>query len=267
MGKALVIKNVDFSENKLTTVTLGSAVPCTGLSLSESSVSFTSITSVTITATRVPANTTDTVAWSTSNPSVVTVSSGIVTAVGVGSATITATCGQQTATCSVSVVLDPEYVLVAGYNPSRRSTTSHGATLNVTTTKKAHVLAANNSSESVLPIEDKDNIDTGNWRFVPLVLPAGATGFSITSEYEFKTRIQWFDNTKVSDVNHKGAWVVVGNNSDNFDQSDWATTQTFAKPSDSGINSFGGCVYMRSHESESLNGNYADDITITYTYS
>ena len=82
---------------------LRTPVPCTGIILSESTLSFTSGDPVTLTATVEPADTTDTIVWSSSNASVATVNNGVVTPIGEGNATITATCGSQTATCSVSV--------------------------------------------------------------------------------------------------------------------------------------------------------------------
>lgn len=103
MSKAFVINGVNFSVNKLDTVTLNDPKPCTGISLNHSSYSFTSIgATVTLTATLTPNDTTDDLVWSTSNESVATVSNGVVTAVGLGTATITATCGSQTATCAVT---------------------------------------------------------------------------------------------------------------------------------------------------------------------
>lgn len=104
MSKALVINGANFSANKVETITIGEAVPCTGLELSESTVSFSSIGETkTLTATKNPSNTTDVLTWESSDETVVTVADGVITCVGLGSATITATCGQQTDTCSVSV--------------------------------------------------------------------------------------------------------------------------------------------------------------------
>lgn len=82
---------------------LRTPVACTGITLSESSLSFTSGDPVTLTATVEPADTTDSVVWTSSNSSVVAVNNGVVTPIGEGNAIITATCGSQTATCSVSV--------------------------------------------------------------------------------------------------------------------------------------------------------------------
>ena len=62
----------------------------------------------TLTATVKPDEATDkTVTWDTSDASVATVSNGVVTAVQVGTATITAKAGDKTATCSVTVAVTP----------------------------------------------------------------------------------------------------------------------------------------------------------------
>ena len=123
MGKALVIRGASFLENRITTVNLEDEIPCTGISLSQSSISFTSINStVQLTATVTPQNTTDELIWESSNDNIATVESGLVTCVGVGSATITVTCGNQTATCSVSAthtfVIDDAYHAENGYKYS-----------------------------------------------------------------------------------------------------------------------------------------------------
>ena len=79
-------------------------VPVASVSLSQGSVSLEPGETVNLTATVAPDNATDkNVTWSTSNQAVATVSNGAVTAVGEGSATITATAGGKSGTCSVSV--------------------------------------------------------------------------------------------------------------------------------------------------------------------
>lgn len=86
------------------TVSLEEAnVPCTSIQLNSDTLTFTESGSQTLTSTVTPENTTDTIIWSSDNESVATVSNGIVTAVGNGSCTITATCGNYSDTCSVEV--------------------------------------------------------------------------------------------------------------------------------------------------------------------
>ena len=77
--------------------------PCTGIVLDQNTLLFESAEeSKTLTATVTPADTTDTVIWSSSNENVATVNNGVVTIHGIGTATITATCGNQTATATIN---------------------------------------------------------------------------------------------------------------------------------------------------------------------
>lgn len=81
-------------------------IPCTGITLSSNSLTFTNNNSRTLTATVTPSNTTDTVSWSTNRSSVATVSNGVVTPQSNGSATITASCGSHSASCNITVNID-----------------------------------------------------------------------------------------------------------------------------------------------------------------
>ena len=76
----------------------------TGISLSESTLELTEGETATLTAKVEPANSTDPVTWSSSDPSVATVDdTGKVTAVKAGVAEITAKAGDMSATCAVTV--------------------------------------------------------------------------------------------------------------------------------------------------------------------
>ncbi|MGN1154563.1 MAG: Ig domain-containing protein, partial [Agathobacter sp.] len=79
--------------------------PLSKITLNETSLTMSVGTSETLTVTYNPSNTTDskTVTWKSSNTSVATVSNGKITAIAPGTATITATCGNKTATCTVTV--------------------------------------------------------------------------------------------------------------------------------------------------------------------
>lgn len=76
---------------------------CTGISLSETTLSLTEAGDATLTAILEPANTTQVVSWRSANAAVAKVNGGVVTAVGNGETTITATCGDYSATCTVTV--------------------------------------------------------------------------------------------------------------------------------------------------------------------
>lgn len=84
---------------------LGNDIPVTSITLSANELSLTVGTTSSLIATVGPADATDkTVTWMTSDKSVVTVDeNGVVTAVGNGKATITATAGGKSATCIVMV--------------------------------------------------------------------------------------------------------------------------------------------------------------------
>jgi uncharacterized protein YjdB len=115
-------------------VTITSKVAMTGLSLSQTSATMNKGTTLSLSATKNPTDTTDTTAisWSSSNTSVATVENGKVTAVSTGNATITATCGNFSATCSIQVI-NPMTAL----NISQTSATiNKGKTLQLTASKE-----------------------------------------------------------------------------------------------------------------------------------
>jgi uncharacterized protein YjdB len=84
-------------------------IPVTGITLNKTTATLTAGATETLIATIVPTNATNkSVSWTTSNPTVATVSTnGVVTAVGAGTATITVTTGDGgfTASCAVTVNL------------------------------------------------------------------------------------------------------------------------------------------------------------------
>lgn len=87
-------------------VELTDYIPATGITLSETKLSFNSEDSKTLIATVIPENTNDVVVWRSSDESIATVSSGVVTPVASGNCTITATAGNVSAKCSVTVAFE-----------------------------------------------------------------------------------------------------------------------------------------------------------------
>ena len=82
--------------------------PVTSVTLDKTSASLKVKGTVTLKATVNPSDATDkTVTWSTSNASVATVKDGVVTALKIGTATITAKAGDKTATCAITVEATP----------------------------------------------------------------------------------------------------------------------------------------------------------------
>ena len=80
-------------------------VPCTNITLNNTTLSFTTDAAQTLTATVTPTDTTDTVVWSVSPTGFATVDNGVVTPIKNGTCVITATCGSHSATCNVTVNL------------------------------------------------------------------------------------------------------------------------------------------------------------------
>ena len=100
MSMTLVITGADFSANKLDTVIIDQ-IPCTGISLAESTANVSYEDTYTAVATVTPADTTQEVVWSSNNPNF-PVNDGVVSINGVGQAVITATCGNYSASVTLT---------------------------------------------------------------------------------------------------------------------------------------------------------------------
>ena len=106
--------------------------PLTGIALSETSMTMQPEETQQLTVTYTPADTNSdkTVTWSTSDEAVATVDAeGNVTAVADGTATITATCGEFTATCEVTVSENPFTVVVTNAEGEKTTCAADGSTV------------------------------------------------------------------------------------------------------------------------------------------
>lgn len=132
-------------------------IPCTGLTLEPDILSFSGSGQQTIIATALPADTTDSVTWLSSDKNVATVSNGIVTAVGNGDCTITATCGSQSASCSVNVSGISTVVSVTGVTLDKATASvDTGSTVMLTAT----IEPSNASNQNISWSSDNETVAT-----------------------------------------------------------------------------------------------------------
>ena len=213
MGKALIVRGVDFSANRLDKVTVTDPVPCVGLALSAEAISITTLGgAATLTATLTPAYTTDAVIWESSDENIATVSGGVVTTHGVGTATITVHCGRYSAEC----------VLTATAVYDTASNLWHyekGAAIQKNGKDYLYVYERSPNADSYACYADAtagdklkfvDEADTGTtsnmplWvNHYPITVPYGATQMVISNpdhEYFDKLNLYWMAS-KVPSVN------------------------------------------------------------------
>jgi len=268
MSKTLVIKGANFLANKLDTVEFGEAIPCTGITLDESTKSVTSMDAFALVATPEPSNTTDAVSWSSSDTSVATVENGVVTPVSLGTVTITATCGNFSATCSVTInnVVVP-YKAITGYSPFRRSSSGNAMTTDKKTSTTGMMIVAADQETGLYPIESKSDVSTSPYRFVPIMIPAGAKKVKFSTTLgNFKTRSYYFDSTKRETTYNIGAWCLSGSTS-SWDQGSTAASPIEVEiPDDiSGLDSCCFAISVSSFAPE-LYQDYTSNFSMVFSY-
>ena len=257
MGKALVLKNVNFFEDRLTTVSFAEPIPCTGVTLDITDLTVEEIgLTQSLTAAVTPSDCTEQTVWTSSDTSVVMVENGVVTSIGVGTATITVTCGQYSASCNVTVTDVPSFVAVSNYSPFRRSSTGSAATTDKGVTREYCIIASNKAT-GLYPIESKAEVDTSPYRFVPIKIPNGTTKIRIACTVgNIRTRPLFFDSTKVDPSSNVGAYCVYGSTSA-YDQSSSVAVATFDVPTGiTGLDSY--CVGIGLGGEKLFDNTYSD---------
>lgn len=103
-GSATITAKAGEKTGTCTITVAAKPVPVSGISLNETTLELVEGDTFTLSATVAPDDATDkTVSWKSSDEGVATVADGLVKAVSTGSATITATAGDKSATCTVNV--------------------------------------------------------------------------------------------------------------------------------------------------------------------
>ena len=192
---ALVIKGANFAANKLTTVTfVEDEKPCTAIALSETTKSVTSIGSFTLTATVTPADTTDDVLWSSSNETVATVADGVVSVTGLGTATITATCGEQTATCVVSC---EEITFAPDFGFFKKQGLSNYPNIFAYATSKRELMIYNENSSGTTRMLKNQTADT-SLKYAPIKIPANTAAVTLTYNTQLRNGTIYFGWTDLT---------------------------------------------------------------------
>lgn len=194
MATTMIIKNADFSANKIETVVFD-GIPCTGISLNKQTTDVFGIGSTeTLVATPIPSNTTESIEWSTSDSNVATVVNGTVTAVGLGTATITVTCGLFSATCSVTVrvILNniAEKVFPGYLDGNTASSSGNGIpTIGATPTNRGSLLLTEGTLHYYKALNDV--------HYYPVVMPRNTARVKFTYDnvsVVYISVVQWFNH-------------------------------------------------------------------------
>lgn len=273
MAKTLVLNGTNFSANKIETVTWGSTIPCIGIELDETEKSVTSMSAFTLIATVEPSDTTDEIVWSSSDETIAIVSDGVVTPLALGEVTISVSCGNQNASCAIDIDnVVPNYKVVSGYNPYRRTSTGSAATTGKRSVDPDSLfILANDLETGLYPIESKTDVDTSPYRFVPIMIPKNAVKIIISSINQalgkMKSRSLYFDSTKPETTyGNGGAFVVTGTSPvDGYDQQSTQVSPLVLTIPD--VEGFDSCAFALAFQYGDVAGlDYSDVIKIAFTY-
>lgn len=222
MAKTLIISGADYSTNKLDTVSFDT-VPCTGISFSESTANVSYGSSYTIVPTLTPANTTDTIVWSSNNENF-TVNNGVVTIGCVGQAVITGTCGSYSATVTLTstATFDVDDYDSAD-NMALDYTSDYGSlvkgsdryTLGRVSDTGYHTLWSDAETQQV------------GLTFCPAIIPAGSTSMKITYSASYATKVGFADMSTQSSIGYGAVKIV-----DHDSSATASASRTLTIPSD-----------------------------------
>ena len=216
-GEATITLQVgNLTDTCTVTVTQNETVAVTGIELNKTELTLTEGGSETLTATVTPDNATDkTVTWTSNKESVATVENGVVTAVGEGTATITATAGGYEASCVVTV--NPATVDVTGVTLDKTSATLYinGESGTNTVTLTATVTPDNATDKTVTWASNKESVATVENGVVTAVGEGTATITASAGGKSAACTVTVLDGSNVVNVDTAEELVAAVANSDN----------------------------------------------------
>lgn len=226
MGKALVIKNADFGTNAVTTITFAD-VACTGISFSTDTINITGTDPVTVAYTVTPEDTTDAVFWESSDTSVVAVNAGTLMVEGVGTCTITATCGNYSATATVVVSIS----YIGNYQWARfKQNSSFPGTMIIYRGTLNYISAvASENQKAQYPLVQGSSIAVD---YYPIKFPRNTASITINVTnasllYPADTDVYWFKDEAATE---SPTYISYVSKESSYDPTTH-TTQTFTIPS------------------------------------
>ncbi len=210
MSKALIIKGANFSENRVAKVNIVNPVPCTGITLDESTITSDSFEDITITATVAPSGCTDEVYWTSSDESVATVEDGVVSIHALGTATITATCGDFSDSCVITI--DNIEITAFEWGSAENSNGNDNfATGNVPSSYKKVYYADKVPLDSTRLRLSRNANFVGDFNLAPTMLPDGVNSVElISNNVSGMYHVLFYDSAQSS--TSAGCALIVGKN-------------------------------------------------------
>lgn len=232
MGFALKLSDVNFSGVALDQVQFIDDTHCAAIALDQDTLTFDSVGETkTLVATLTPAYTTDPLTWTSSNENVASVVDGVVTIHGIGTATITATCGQQTATATInqtSIKPEGETKFLAGYAPDEYATIVY-----------VNPATGNNALGQKYTNKDELRVGNGNTNDIEMIpVPYGATKAKVAVTEGSAVTISYLYIADMNDLN------------ETLHAPKYLDRLTFVSSSTGGSVEYGQCIMFRPTDSQ-----------------
>ena len=222
MATTLVIKGANFSANKIDTVIITDPIPCTGISFSAASANVDYGGTYTVSYTVTPADTTDAIEWSSDNADFA-VNNGVVTIGAVGTATITAICGEYSATITLTSTATYDADDYDSADNMGLDYTSDYCSLIKGTDRYTLGRVSDTGYHTLWSDAETQAVGL---TFCPAIIPPGSTSMKISYSASYATKVGFADMSQQSSVGY-GAVKILDHDSSAVS----AATRTIIIPS------------------------------------